>query len=215
VSIALLTFTGDLRELPEFEEMLRLVLPNREAYCARHGYEHWVWTGSSYLDADEYYAVNRLRYLRDRFVEDERVELAWVLNVAAVITNPLVRIEEFVDDDAADVFITRAPNGALHAASLVVRRSAWSIGWLSDMIERANTVHRDHPWHENQAMIDSEAACGPKMRVLPHPSIDQLHSSRYRWPSDAQDWKPGDFVVTFSGLPLNVRVALVREALAE
>jgi len=204
--IALVTFAGDTTKVPEFDTIRDLVLPQRNEYCKRHGYQHWYHYGTNY-ESDCYYAIQRLIYVHDRF-SCERADVAWILNLAAVITDMAREIPV-----SYGVAITRDPNG-LNAGSMILHRSDLLLEWLECMIEES--INTTHVFREQHAIQQAERSplWSDLYNVLPHPSINQYPYHEYSWPIDSsQNWNPGDFVIHFPGLLLPKRIELIRKAL--
>ncbi len=206
--IALVSFAADTSLVPEFNTIRDLVLPQREAYCKRHGYQHWHHHGTNY-DGDSYYAIQRLVYVHDRLSCD-RAEVVWILNLAAVITNTAIEMPI-----SEGVCITRDPNG-LNAGSMIFHKSDHLLEWLECIIDAA--LETKHPWYEQHIIQETENSplWSDLYHVLSHPSINQRRNSEHGWPDDdPQNWKPGDFVIHFPGIPLLKRIELVRWALTQ
>lgn len=203
--IALVTFSSDTSLVPEFDVIRELVVPQRIEYCKKHSYLHWYHYGSNYSVG--YYAIQRLQYVLDRFRTNE-ADTVWILNLAAVITNLSTPIECYCTNG---VSIVRDPNG-LNAGSMILSNTIVVRAWLQTVIEEA--LLTDHAWYE-QHIIQRLEYYSDFYDVLPSPSINQYRYSLYGWSANAQDWKPGDLVIHFPGLPLAQRIELVRQSLAE
>lgn len=207
---ALLTFTNS----PAFNPLVETVLPNRDRYCARHGYTHLVRTGIDYRPG-WFYSLQRFQYVHDRLEQDD-YEFIWVLNIAAVIMRSAIAFPSLLplrDYPESDVFITRAV-GALNAGSYVVRRSPGALGWLRYMIRES----LNKP-HEQDALMATHEKMPGVLCELPVPSINSYRYELYPQHSDEvgcpNDYRPGHFVVHFPGLPYEQRMTLVREMLVE
>lgn len=199
--LALVTFSTDTTLVPEFETIRELVVPQRIEYCERHGYQHWYYHGSNYSEG--YYAIQRLQYVLDRLLKNE-ADAVWILNLAAVITNLSIPVEQFVTEGLS---IVRDRNG-LNAGSMVISNTLATRAWLVTVIQEALVT--DHPWHE-QHIIQRLEYWSDFYTILGSPSINQYQHTLYGWPpGEDQDWLPGDLVIHFPGLPLSARVELVR-----
>jgi hypothetical protein len=204
--VALVTFAGDTSKVPEFDTIRDLVLPHRIEYCKRHGYQHWYHYGFDY-EEDVYYAVQRLIYVYDRFL-DGRADVAWVLNLAAVITDPARPIPI-----SRGVTITRDPNG-LNAGSMILHRSDELLRWLDYIIEES--INSTHVFYEQHAIQKGERSpqWSALYNILLWPTINQYSYREYGWSvDDPKNWEPGDFVIHFPGLPLSRRIELISKAL--
>lgn len=196
------------------EEVPTLVLPNREEYCARHGYQHLVHAGP-YRDLGHlYYAIQRLHLLRDLLFEGDATaapDLVWVLNAPALVTNMTIPVTQYLDEDH-DFFICRE-RGHLNAASFVIRRTDWARQWLDLLIKEAPHAG---DWFENRVMIDRQpdSPWKERIKVLPHPSINSYPYHVY--PIDTStpgNWEPGHLVLTMPGTNLTTRLSLIKGTL--
>jgi hypothetical protein len=204
--VALVTFAGDTSKVPEFDTIRDLVLPHRIEYCKRHGYQHWYHYGFDY-EEDVYYAIQRLIYIHDRFL-DGRADVVWVLNLAAVITDMAREIPV-----TRGVAITRDPNG-LNAGSMILHRSDTLLRWLEHVIDES--INSTHFFYEQHAIQRAQRSSQwhRLYNVLPHPSINQYAYWEYNWSvNNPQNWKPGDFVIHFPGLPFSRRIELISKTL--
>lgn len=203
--IALVTFAADTSKVSEFNTIRDLVYPQRSRYCTIHEYEHWYHHGTNYSVG--YYAVQRLQYILNRFVKNE-ADAAWVLNLAAVITNLAIPVTRYMSGNG--LCIVKDRNG-LNAGSMIIHNNDIMISWLSCVIDAA--LKTKHPWHEQHIIQELEYSYWP-YTILQSPSINQYKHKLYGWPEgEAQDWKPGDFVIHFPGRPLKERIDLVKWAL--
>jgi hypothetical protein len=208
--IALCTFGADISRVPEFNTIHDLIAPQRREYCDRHNYQHWHHYGIDYTGG--YYAIQRLEYVLHRF-EDNDADLVWILNLAAVITNLDIPIAQYIYQDG--ICICRDRNG-LNAGSMVLHCSQRTIEYLHEVIRLARLT--SHPWYEQHIIqcLEVDRRWSDLYHILPSPSINQYKHSIYGWPEgEAQDWKPGDFVVHFPGRALDERIRLVRWALEQ
>lgn len=206
MSLSLLTFYMD-----NYVELTRLVIPNRDEYCARHGYTHVVKTGP-YKDAGLYYAVQRLWFLLDEMEKPGASEYWWVMNAQSVITN-MTKDVMIVTDPNHHFWIARDING-LNAGVFVVKNSERGRAWIRFVAEKA--PHINHCWHEQRVMQENETniAWADVVSVI-HPSLcNSYRYSLYNWPDTTPgDWRPGDLVLSFPGTSLSERLSLVPDAL--
>jgi hypothetical protein len=197
----------------DYQPIADIIIPNRDAYCRRHGYDHAVATGLSYdLPDSQYYARYRLQYLCDYLMGHGTVDYCWVLNVSSYITGPEKRLEDLVDDHH-DIYFTHGV-GVLNAGSFIVRNCATVWDWLICMV--AESVDNDN---EQLAIQHSEK--DPRFsylfKILPQRSINsywhELYGNLYG-PLDKLtegQWQPGDLVISLPGVSLADRLKILRE----
>jgi mannan polymerase II complex MNN10 subunit len=194
MKVALLTFYT-----PNFQPLADIIVPNKERYCHIAGYEHIVKIGP-YADPKWYYAIDRLKYVQDvLFKTPNAIDIIWVLNLHTYIMNYRKRLETVLTDEH-DFFITSSCNG-LNAGSFVVRKSEWSMRWLSFVIEKA--LAGDHCWYEQKVMQDHAGGEGwrEKIKILPQNAINSMDYRLYDMPESTEgQFKKGDFVFHAPGI---------------
>lgn len=199
MSLSILTYY-----LPNYARLAALTLPNREEYCARHGYSHVVQT-QAFRDPGQYYAIDRLWWLLDLMGRPGASDLYWVFNVSSVITNMGRPVTDYLDSDHS-LYITRDVNG-LNAGSMVIRNDEMGRELVRFVAEAA--AHVNHCWFEQKVLQDNELhpRFGPRIKVLPHPSIQSYDYLEYKWPDTTPGhWHEGDLVLALPGLNLDQRV---------
>src|ERR1700722_5787925 len=113
MKIALLTFYS-----PHYQKVADLVIPNRNAYCKKHGYEHKIIIGP-YTKKDNYYAFDRIECVYDILNHSVKINAIWVLNVHAMIMNFNFKIEDFIDDKHS--FFIAKNHAGMNAGSYIVK----------------------------------------------------------------------------------------------
>ena len=201
---------------PEWQDLADITLGNKRRYCFKHKYQHIIKVGP-YSSPDIYYAVDRLKYIRDLFSAPEcNLTHLFVLNIGTLVMNPHTKVEQFLTQkqcdhcgervDLKDFYITEAWNG-LNAGTFIIRNSDWSLRWLNCIIDRALVIN--HPWHEQQAMIEEyrNPEWASNIEILPHPSINSMYYDLYGGMKCApQHFKKGDFILHTPGRPKAERI---------
>lgn len=197
-------------ERENYQELADLLLPNRDRYCAAHGYTHIKHAGP-YFDSSLYYAVQRLHLLLDLMNGPNATEFYWVLNIQSIITNPSVRLESFVDE-THDFWAHGDINAKINTGSFIVRNSEWGRLWIRFLIEDVKT--HSHCWFENQSVIRhcESSPWREKIKIMPHPGLNSyLYAQLYNRPDcPPGQWYEGDFVLSLPGLDLAQRLSIVR-----
>ena len=200
MKIALLTFYT-----PEYQKLADLVIPNRDAYCKKHGYEHIVMVGPYNISKNNYYAFDRIEYVRDALTTYKDIDAIWVLNVHAMIMNFNTKIEDFIDDKHS--FFIAKNHAGLNAGSYIVRNTEDGKKYL-DYILAHEAVHKNHEWYEQKIMMNNEhnPAFKDIVKILPQPSINGHKYSYWGMPDTTLgNWKKGDFVLHMPGTDIKFR----------
>lgn len=202
MNIALLTFYS-----PHYQKVADLVIPNRDAYCKKHGYEHVVIVGP-YKNSDNYYAFDRIACVKDMlfWIHSfpakwglKHFDAVWVLNVHAMIMNFNFKIEDFMDDQHS--FFIAKNHAGMNAGSYIVKNTNDGIKYL-DFILAQESTHKKHEWYEQKIMMDNEHNDDLRgiVKILPSPSINGHKYAYWNMPDTTLgNWKRGDFVLHMPG----------------
>lgn len=199
-------------------EMAALTLPNKFAYCQRHGYALHVeeWDGTGWPG---FYRLAVLMHLLRCAYFD------WVLwlGTDCLITNLSTKIESLADANYG--LIVSADFTQIQLDSFLVQRERGGLALLEEVWR-----HRDHPigkWEEQSTL----AAIAPDgvVKVLPQRAMNSFDHRYYpNWPYGRQRieagidcnghdgrWQPGDFVFHCPGLDYGTKMAALREKLPQ
>jgi mannan polymerase II complex MNN10 subunit len=205
----------------DYSELAAITIPQREEYCRRHGYTHFVHKGP-YHNVSYYYAVQRLFLLNDLMVANPHIDVWWVLNVQALLTNLTKPVEDAVpdvhdrllDEEDKHFWISHDCHG-LNAGSFLVRNSEWGRTWIQLVADQ--TVNRNgpaDPWHEQRTMMNLENHVFFRDRiqiVLQNTINSYLYKLYPPWnDSTPGNWASGDLVLSLPGLDLKRRLEIVR-----
>ncbi len=199
--------------LPNYSDVFDLVAPNREAYCARHGYKHLVHCGS-YHNESWYYGFQRLKLLRDALGQPGATEWYWVFNVSGLITNLTKPVLDLVDDEH-DCLLCKDVHG-INFGSALFRNSQFSRQWL-DFLVSLEPQCRAHAWKDQFAVQQTwlHEDWTHKIHLL---AQRQLQSFEYRlyapWnETTSGNWRRGDLAVQWPGRTKEQRIEHIREFL--
>ncbi len=206
----------------DYTQLAALTVPNRDEWCARHGYQHIVHKGP-YGNPALYYAVQRLYLLHDLMKQRPDIEMWWVLNVQAVITNLTKRLDYAVPDiheslekDSKDFWVAHDCHG-LNAGSFIVRNSEWGREWVRFIADQSAARGDSHVWHEQKVMqeLTPHVFFRDRIEIVPQRAFNSYEYRRYPpWNSDTPgDWRKGDLVLSLPGLTLQERLDIVRQVL--
>ncbi len=213
------TIYGQLRALsktallsfytPDYQPLVDVTGSVKDAYCAKHGYRHIVKL-APYGDPTNYYAFQRLRYLRDLLFGDlpegRNIEVVLVMNSHAQVMNHTIRIESLLDD-RHDFYIAGVING-LNAGVFIVRKSEWLKTWLDHLLA-LEAIHHNHDWKEQKLIQDTWQWPQFKSHIQ---HVDQRLLQgylwrHYDWPDTSPgQWQPGDWILHIPGKSTKVGV---------
>jgi hypothetical protein len=205
MSISLLSFYT-----PEYQPLANVTLPNKQEYCDKLEYLHLVKT-TPYGNKDNYYAFQRIQYLRDLlFASENDLEAVLVLNIHTMVMNFNTKIESFLDNEH-DFYICKDVNG-INAGTFLIKKSDWSKKWL-DFILSKESVHKNHCWFEQKLIQDNWELpeFKDKVKILPHPSINSYFYNIYNWPETTPGhFNKGDFILHLPGLGMEQRINIFK-----
>lgn len=193
----------------DYQQLADLAVPQRDAYCARHGYRHIVQRGS--FRSDAYYAYDRLVLLRDLMDRPDAASVYWLLNLSSIITTPAVAVEQYLSPEY-DFFLTKDVHG-IQGGSMLFRNTPWTRDWL-DFLISLEPQYRSG-WHEQQCIADHwlHERWAYKIDLLPQHTINAFRYILYPpWDeSTSGNWRPGDLVLSLPGTTLAQRLKIWRE----
>ena len=195
-----------------YQPLADLVLPNREEYCRRHGYGHYIQIGP-YDGLNWHQGTARIKQIYDMlFKSPNEIDSIWCLDIDAIIMNLTKKVEDFLDDDH-DFFIAKDVHG-VNGGSFIVRKSEWAKEWLYFLWTEALIIN--HCWHENRVMhlhAETNPRFKDKIKVLPHPSINSYFYDIYNRPTTTPGhFNKGDFVLHLPGLNIDKRLEVFRSS---
>lgn len=174
----------------DWKELAGLTLPNREAYCARHGYECRVENFAGHFGKIEAVLKNWTA-----------ANWLWCLDVDAVITNPERRLDELTAG-GGDVILTCDQNG-LNSGSILFR----TIHAVREILERILANRKSYdvaPWHEQNGFAYQLWMIRDRVRIVEKSAMNSYPS----------DWRPEHFVLHYPGIPNDVRAKMLRRQVA-
>lgn len=198
-------------EKENYEELAKLIVPERTEYCKKHNYTHLVGRGP-YSNPALYYAVQRIHLLYDVLFHTENPpDYVWVLNIQSVITNHNIPFLSLVENDKEHDFWVSKDCHATNMGSFIVRRSEWTKEWLGFIAREAPYVK--HDWHEQAVVVLNEfdLRFKDKIGILPQNAINSYDYTLYPpWGETTPGhWKKGDLVLSLPGLTLKQRLDMV------
>lgn len=184
-----------------YQPLADLVIPNLQEYCDKHGYKLLYHCGNY---GGGQIGFQKMRYLRDLMKGD--LELALVVDLDVIITNPDKRFEDFISGDN-DYFVTKDVNG-INNGSFIIRKTDWSMHLLKFMLDNeAGFTCEQNVLKTLEAQLVNRG-----LGILPHPSINSyLHDIYPEWINTPfpNVWKEGDFLLHLPGMELEKRLMII------
>lgn len=193
LNIAMLTaFNQEQQSLAEWS------IPNKQQYCARHGYRLIVCDKG--FDASRPPAWSKIKFLKEHLNSYE-----WVFwsDVDSLVMNGEFRLEEFIDE-AYDLIISQEDLGVgvynLNSGQMFFKNSPWSNRFLNEIYAQTQFLN-DRLW-ENRALLHlwEREDLSAHIQVV----------TQRRFNSYLQNYQTGDFMLHFPDLPNEKRAQLLR-----
>lgn len=194
LDVALLTaHDANLRELAEY------TTPNKEAYCARHGYGFVLRT--------EGFAPSRPpAWSKIRFIKESLHDHEWVFwsDADSLVMNASTRLESFVQE-GCDLVLTHQDMGIgfynVCTGHMLFRRSKWSMRFLDEVWSQRQFL-RDRLW-ENRAVIHLlwSRDLSKHVRIVP----------QRRFNSYPCNYRKGDFILHTAGVAPAQRLPILQK----
>lgn len=197
-----------------YKSLANLVVPNLQGYCMKQGYGLY-----NYILPEEgaHYSFKRMEMLRKLF-DYHKIDVILCTDIDILITNYNIKIESFLDDKH-DFFITKDVNG-INAGNFIIRNTEWSRSFLDFILSKKDSFSNDQNVLES---IKDDIFWKPKIKILPHPSINSYHYHEYgeNWgvigdrkierPTEEEgDWQAGNFLLHLPGIPLEKRIEILK-----
>jgi len=211
--------------LPSYDAMAALTTyGNRTEYAKLHGYDLLVYKGPWTMPACHPVSWDRLRYMRE-VVASGVYDWCYCCGVDTLHTNMTIGLERFTDEEHHMV-VSSEWCSPIQADSFLVKSSESGIAYLDDILSMYSE-YKDNPWVEQQAMIDSLPKHRSIVKLLPQRALNSYNYSlfleMYSWEDRVRrgvdmfgndgNWAPGDFLIHWPSLPLEVRIREINKTL--
>jgi hypothetical protein len=210
--------------LPNYQQLAELTTyGNRADYCHRHGYELKVQTDGFTGGMQHPVSWDRFRFMRDTLAGG--FDWAWCSGTDTLNTNFNIRLEDLIDENF-HVIASAEWCSPFQADSFLVRNSPEGLGWMDTILSMFDK-YKTHTWVEQQAIIDTLPDFKGIVKLLPqramnsydywlyrekYPKENRVYSGVDIFGNDGQ-WRTGDFLIHWPGLPLEQRMELVKKYL--
>ena len=180
--------------------LANLVNPNKESYCKLHNYDYLKKTSNfSHLGFD------KIRFLRENIGSYNWI---WWQDLDSIVTNDKIKIESIIDNDF-DIILSYDRCG-INAGSFLIRNSENGRNML-DFILSKEVDYRNHPWQEQQVIIDNLNKL-EKVKIVGQKTINSYLNWHYGDSRDAPGtWSDGDALLHLPGMTLNDRIQYIKQ----
>lgn len=178
-----------------WKELADLVLPVAKSYCEKHGYK---FINVEYPEYPSDFGYNKLRWVINLFKEN--IDIVWCLDLDTMITNHIIRVEEFIDKEN-NFWICKDLNG-INAGSFIIKKSEWSLIFLEYLLNQQGKENMHCEQDAIREYINTHD--DHSIKILPHPSINSLLYENYPEFNNVTEtqgqWQKGNFVLHVPGI---------------
>lgn len=179
---------------------------NKAKYCEKHGYIPHVYV---YNNSSVPHGFMKMFHLRE--ILRDNIDWVWATGCDSMITNMTCKLEDIIDEKY-HLIIGTDQNG-LNADSFIIRNSEEGRYYV-DYIIAGVDIYRDHPWAEQQAMIDCFDKFKDITKLVPQRTFNSYNYDFYpQCPKPNLDklgtdgnWQEGDFLIHWPGQTLERRI---------
>lgn len=194
------------------EDLVAVTLPNKQKYCALHGYDLLTpaLSGTGCNEAEKY-GLKRLPLVVE-LLKSDTYDWIWVVGTDVLITNLKITLESLIDDNYG-LIVGTEPTGVGMDSYLVRKQGGLEvIEMLASFGQNPiGAAHEQSTLHH--LMKDPEVSKIIKLvpqRQLNAYKYESLHQYEFLHPGfvtgidclgNSGEWQPGDFVLHTPGLP--------------
>jgi hypothetical protein len=192
------------------QSLADITVPNKLAYCERHGYR------GVFDPHEEWQPYDKFRLVRQLL--DEHQAVLWI-DCDAMFTNHDIEVEVLIDHIEGPKSLTITRDGtndgipSVNSGVFLMERCDAAIAFLDMALSRyawgteIRTMNRDQP------LLNEYIAANPGFaRIMPQRIMNSYLRKEYPvYLHPWSEWSNGDWIVHFAGLPYERRVELARE----
>lgn len=192
---------------------------NKKLYAEKHGYDAIDKTTNFKYNDPKLISFERTELIID-LLESGKYQWVHAAGCDTMITNFNLRYEDLVDDNFHFIIATDCFN--INNDSFFARATPECITWLKHTCSLRET-YKNHPWYDQQSMIDTIDMISPYMKIVPQRTINSYDYDQYPGSiphiykkdllgNDGQ-WQPGDFLIHWPGISVSRRIELAKNML--
>lgn len=190
----------------EFDALADVTLPTLQGYCDRHGYDLTVHRGG-FGDRKRNYGYQKTEMALQLL---DGTEYLWVVDCDVLITNPEVRLEQFVDDRFC-MMATHDANG-FNAGSYIIRNEPRSKFFLARVIEMEDDERFPGEQDAMRHLLKQPSSDG-FLKQLPQNSINSYLYDSYEVRALDGQWMQGDLCLHLPGMTNERRIQIFKSIL--
>lgn len=195
---------------------------NKAQYCLQHGYDLRVLRSvrPEFADSKAHaggFSWSRLAEMLD-LVESGLYRWVWCVGADTLITNSRLTLEALTGDTDKHLLICGERVAPIQADSFLVRGTSEGAAYLRDILD-SRKVYAQHPWVENQAMIDRREQHAAITEIVPQWRLNSYDYSQFYHIGDQYrsgldcygnrgQWIKGDFLIHWAGISMAARLDL-------
>ncbi len=205
MNIALITLYYD-----NYNELASLVLPNWQSYCDRHGYQLFAHRGS--------FGSGQIGFQKTAYVKNclssNQIDAALVLDLDILITNPSIKVEDFVGDDRS-FFIHEDVNG-FNSGSYIVKNDQGGMAVINHMLSGCGRCDCEQNMLKNHI---NDSVIKDNVKILPHPGFNSYQYQQYpefahHVDINAGQWNKTHLLLHLPGMSLDKRLHIFSNILS-
>jgi hypothetical protein len=197
-----------------WQKLADCVYPNLVEYCKRHRYQLALLCVNDY---GRYTGEHKIKQIMN---EVDYGEVALVLDADTYITNHLIEVESFVDNDH-DLYLTKDING-INSGVFIVKMTAWMQNFLNYIYNSIQSGNFDCEQNAIEQYINVFGL--ERIKIVEHPAFNSYPINFYapsygkigyqegdyvEKPTRKQGaWQLGDFILHAPGLTIEKRIEI-------
>ncbi|MCX6783252.1 MAG: hypothetical protein NTZ20_04700 [Candidatus Levybacteria bacterium] len=191
------------------EDMAQITDKVKERYCDKHSYL-WYCKKNNWHSSDMGFA--RVHLVNEIFNNVPDTEWIFLVDCDAIITNTNIKIEDRIDNNFHAIY-TVYHNG-LNVGVALFRNSPEGRKYINDILS-IEGQYINHPWKEQQAIIDNYDTYKSITKIVPARFMNSLQaqlydknqlSSEFDLSGNSMLWQPGDWALHWPGVPHKYRI---------
>jgi galactosyl transferase GMA12/MNN10 family len=191
---------------------------NKIPYAQKHGYDYYALT--EFKLPTKLISFERTEYVV-KLLESGQYDWVYVCGTDTMITNFNIQLENLVDNDYD--FVIAADCLGWNNDSFLARSTDLCINWLKKVGELTEE-YSTSKWLDQDAMLNTVDMMEDRIKIVPQRVMNSY--DYWQYPQDYEphvkkvdvlgndgQWRPGDFLIHWPGLPLERRIELAKEKL--
>ena len=177
---------------------------NFRHYCAMHGYDCIIQTTRTSNLEPSWDKITLCKSLLGKY--------DWVfwIDSDCIILNMSKKLEDLIDNNY-NIIIAENIYG-INAGVWLIQNTPWSLKAMDEVWNLASTFHYTGTWEQAPLnhVIKKDANKG-KCKIIPQRLMNAQLYKYWRHALPSGEYRPGDFVLHFPGIPNTLRIPLMRD----